>query len=127
VSHPPISEQVTFLYTTDLAATSRFWGEVVGLEMVLDQGSCHIFRTGPSSYVGCCQRADRPRSPVGLTFSLVTPDVDGWYATLVERGVEFVAPPAYSEDFQVYACLFHDPNGYRIEIQEFRDPRWPGA
>ncbi len=32
--HPPISEQVTFLYTPDLAATSRFWGEVDGLEMV---------------------------------------------------------------------------------------------
>ncbi len=126
MSHPPISEQVTFLYTTDLAATSRFWGEVVGLEMVLDQGSCHIFRTGPSSYVGCCERADRPRSPVGLTFTLVSSDVDGWYARLVERGVEFVAPPSYSEDFQVYACLFHDSNGYRIEIQEFRDPRWPG-
>jgi len=34
VSQPPISEQVTFLYTPDLAGTSRFWGEVVGLEMV---------------------------------------------------------------------------------------------
>ncbi len=126
MSHPPISEQVTFLYTRDLAATSRFYGEVVGLEMVLDQGSCHIFRTGPGAYVGCCERADRPRSPVGLTFTLVSSDVDGWYARLVERGVEFVAPPRLSEEFQVYACLFHDPNGYRIEIQEFRDPRWPG-
>ena len=34
MSHPPISEQVTFLYTPDLAAPSRFRGEVVGLEMV---------------------------------------------------------------------------------------------
>ena len=57
----------------------------------------------------------------------MSPDVDGWYARLVERGVEVAEPPRYSEDFKVYACLFHDPNGYRIEIQEFRDPRWPGA
>ncbi len=34
MSDPPISEQVTFLYTRDLAATSRFRGEVLGLEMV---------------------------------------------------------------------------------------------
>ena len=34
MSHPPISEQIIFLYTPDLATTSRFWGEVLGLEMV---------------------------------------------------------------------------------------------
>jgi len=39
MSHPPISEQVTFLYTPDPEATSRFWGEVVGLEMVRARNS----------------------------------------------------------------------------------------
>ena len=34
MDHPPIDGQFTFLYTRDLATTSRFWGEVVDLEMV---------------------------------------------------------------------------------------------
>ena len=34
MDHPPISEQITFLYTPDPEATSRFRGEVVGIEML---------------------------------------------------------------------------------------------
>ncbi len=34
MDHPPISQQVTFLCTRDPEALSRFWREVVGLEMV---------------------------------------------------------------------------------------------
>jgi catechol 2,3-dioxygenase-like lactoylglutathione lyase family enzyme len=34
--HPPIHQQVTFLYTRDLAATARFYEEVLGLTLALD-------------------------------------------------------------------------------------------
>ena len=39
MDHPPISEQVTFLYTPDPEAPSRFRREVVGLEMVRARNS----------------------------------------------------------------------------------------
>ncbi|NQV99138.1 MAG: VOC family protein [Rhodospirillales bacterium] len=124
MKRPLIRQQVTFLYTDDLAATSAFYRDVMELEFALDQGPCHIYKLSPTSFIGLCTLADRPTSPVGVTISLVVDDVDGFHATLVNKGVTCERSPAFSERFNVYSCLFIDPNGYRLEIQEFRDPEW---
>ncbi len=42
MKHPRIEQQVTFLYTDDFEKTTMFYEEVVGLELVLDQGACRI-------------------------------------------------------------------------------------
>lgn len=119
-----VNQQVTFLYTDDLEKSSAFYRDTLELEFALDQGSCHIYKLSPTSFIGICTLADRPSSPVGLTISLVVEDVDACYQALEVKGVHFERTPAYSERFNVYSCLFLDPNGYRIEIQEFRDPDW---
>ena len=119
-----IHQQVTFLYTNNLEQSSAFYRDVLDLEFALDQGACHIYKLSPTSFIGVCSLADRPTSPVGVTISLVVEDVDDFPRTLVGKGVRFERAPAYSEPFKVYSCLFLDPNGYRIEIQEFRDEKW---
>ncbi len=124
MKRPSIGQQVTFLYTDDLEMTSQFYGQTLELDFVLDQGSCHIYRLSPSSFIGLCSLHDRPTSPVGVTLSLVSDDVDGFYDFLVAKDVVFERSPAYSETFNVYSCLFLDPNGYRLEIQQFRDKNW---
>ncbi|WP_282609123.1 VOC family protein [Pelagibius sp. Alg239-R121] len=118
------NQQITFLYTTDLEASSAFYREVMELPFALDQGCCHIYRLSPSSFLGVCDIADRPKSPVGVTVSLVVSDVDAWCTRLKDKSVVFEREPGYSEKFKVYGALFLDPNGYRIEIQQFRDPDW---
>jgi hypothetical protein len=40
----PFAQHVTFLYTSDLAGTARFYESVLRLPLVLDQGSCRIYR-----------------------------------------------------------------------------------
>ena len=119
-----VHQQVTFLYTDDLEKSSAFYRDILELEFALDQGSCHIYKLSPTSFIGVCSLADRPTSPVGVTLSLVVEDVDAFHRALVGKGVSFERAPAYSEQFDVYSCLFFDPNGYRIEIQEFRDSKW---
>lgn len=125
--HPPISDTVVFTYTDDLPASSRFFRDVLELEFVVDQGLCHIFRMSPTSYIGVCAVPGRPRATVGVTITIVTPDVDGWHAFLTGKGLVYQTPPTSSERFNVYSSLFIDPNGYRIEIQNFRDPKWREA
>ena len=34
---------VTFLYTRDLEQSAVFYGETLGLPLVLDQGACRIY------------------------------------------------------------------------------------
>ena len=126
MTHPPIEQQVTFLYTRDLQATAHFYETIIGLNLILDQGSCRIYQMSHDGYLGFCERADAPLEPAGLIFTLATSAVDEWYEYLVGRGVVFEKPPAVNPDYNIYHCFLRDPNGYLLEIQQFLDPAWPG-
>jgi len=121
---PPIDQSVIFTYTDDLKAGSRFFREVMELDFVVDQGLCHIFRLNDASFLGVCALPDRPTSQVGVTITIVSSDVDGWYDFLTSKGVEYVKDPSHSSRFNVYSSLFISPHGYRIEIQNFDDMHW---
>jgi catechol 2,3-dioxygenase-like lactoylglutathione lyase family enzyme len=123
---PPFAQQVTFLYTADLDATARFYESVLGLELALDQGTCRIYRVARGAFVGFCRRAEPPATG-SVIVTWVTDDVDGWHRRLVARGVVFEKPPSYNPAYDIYHCFLRDPNGYLLEIQTFRDPRWPAV
>ncbi|MBT3389322.1 MAG: VOC family protein [Chloroflexi bacterium] len=116
---PSISEQITFLYTRDLAVTSHFYEQIIGLTLWLDQGTCRIYQITESALLGFCQRPDAQNQHPGVIFTLVTSDVEGWYAMLVARGVEFEHPPRVNPQYNILHCFLRDPNGYLIEIQRF--------
>ncbi len=129
---PPLDQQVTFLYTNDLEAGAHFYGRLLGLPLVLDQGACRIYQVTGSAFVGVCERSDASVSPVsgrpaGIILTFVTQEVDRWYAYLVAQGVVFEKPPALNTTYNIYHCFLRDPSGYLIEIQTFRDPAWTSA
>lgn len=123
--HPPIDQQVTFLYTRDLAATARFYEQVLGLPLVLDQGSCRIYRVSGDAFLGFCQRETAPEQPQGIIITFATRQVDAWHEHLAAQGIVFERPPALNPDYNIYHCFLRDPNGYLLEIQQFLDPAWP--
>ena len=124
MTHPPIDQQIIFLYTHDLEETARFYEEVLGLTLVVDQGDCRIYCASQEAYIGFCRRVSAPLEPGGLILTLVTSQVDEWHAYLSQRGVVFEKPPALNEKYNIYHCFLRDPNGYLIEIQRFCDPAW---
>lgn len=121
---PSVDQQITFLYTRDLAATARFYEDVMGLALMLDQGDCRIYRASPDGYIGFCQRQSAPEGALGLILTLVTSEADEWYQYLRKRGITFEKPPALNPKYDIYHCFLRDPNGYLIEIQRFNDPGW---
>ena len=125
MAQAPFDQQVTFLYTRDLDATARFYEETMGLPLVLDQGTCRIYRVSADGFLGFCQRAEASEQPAGIIVTLVTEDVDGWHARLRTRGVAFEKAPALNPAYNIYHCFLRDPNGYLLEIQSFRDAAWP--
>ena len=125
---PPIEQFVTWVYTEDLPGTATFYAEVLGLELVLDQGACRIFRAAPDAFLGVCRaRPGRYVEPKGVVLTLVSQSVDAWYAYLCAREVALEGPPEHSEQFNVYCFFARDPNGYLIEFQRFLNPDWPAA
>ncbi len=121
---PYIEAQITFLYTRDLKTTAHFYEAVLGLPLMLDQGGCRIYRVCGDAYLGFCERDTAPERPQGILFTLVTSEVDVWYARLQAQGVPFDKPPAINETYGIYHCFARDPNGYVIEIQRFLDADW---
>jgi len=119
----PPDAAITFVYTPDLEASAHFYGEVLELPLVLDQGACRIFRAGGEAYFGVCRREGTPQ-PDGVILTLVCDDVDGWHRRLAARGVVFEKPPAHNPQFGIYHCFLRDPAGYLVEIQRFDDPAW---
>ena len=95
-----IDQQVTFIYTRDLAAGSSFLSDKLGLERVLDQfGICHIYRVTGTSFLGVCVNREPPSDP-GVTCTFVARDVDAAYKVLSGRGVVFDGPPRLSKKIQ---------------------------
>lgn len=127
-SHPslPIGQQITFLYTLDLTASSLFYEDILGLSLWLDQGTCRIYHVCAGSYIGICQVSEHSKGRLAtdvqhnVIITLVTPEVDAWYDRLQQRGVIFEKPPEFNPHYSIYHCFLHDPNGYLIEIQDFR-------
>ena len=115
--------QITFCCTQDLAATARFYEEIMGLPLALDQETCRIYRVAGDSYVGFCERADTTRAD-GIILTLVTDDVDGWHRRLSAEEVPCEKAPVYNATYKICQSLFRDPNGDLIEVQRFEDPRW---
>jgi catechol 2,3-dioxygenase-like lactoylglutathione lyase family enzyme len=126
MNRPPLRQQVTFLYTRDLAGTTVFYEEILALPLVLDQWSCRIYRVCGDAFLGFCQRDSAPEQPQGIIFTFVTPAVDAWYDYLVARGQQPEERPLLNPTYNVYHFFLRDPNGYLLEFQEFRDPAWPG-
>jgi catechol 2,3-dioxygenase-like lactoylglutathione lyase family enzyme len=120
-------QQVTFLYTSDLQATSEFYENTLGLPLVLDQGGCRIYCVAENAFVGFCSHssAGQRDGTSGVVLTLVTDEVDQWHDRLRARGVSFEKTPALNPTFNIYHCFLRDPNGYLIEIQRFLDLTWP--
>lgn len=124
VSTPPVDQFITFLPATDLAEVDRFYGQLLGLEMALDQGTCRIFRITAGAFVGFCMGPARIDPPEAVILTLVTDAVSEWHASLVAHCVATDGPPRVNERYQIEHFFAMDPNGYRIEVQRFLDSRW---
>ena len=114
---------ITFLKTKDLVETTHFYTQVMGFELVLDQGSCMIFRVSTNSYLGFCLTEGSTGSEE-IMVTLEVDDVDAASLYFESQGIEIEVMPRLNERYQIYQMIICDPNGYWIEIQRFLDPLW---
>lgn len=117
---------ITFCYTEDLIETARFYEDLLGLPLAVDQHRCRIYKVSDGAFIAFCARPEAP-SPEGVILTLVTENVDGWYERLSGAGVRFEKAPCPNPDYHIYHCFLRDPSGYLVEIQRFDDPGWRNA
>lgn len=112
---------VAFYPVRDLEESTRFYREILGLELVRDQGSCRIFRVQGDAYIGFCSHIAQDL-PGTVIITLVTPEVDAWHRYLTSLGIPCSSPPTHNSTFNIYHAFYRDPDDYNVEIQRFDDP-----
>lgn len=126
VSAPPIDQFITFLPAKDLGEVDRFYSGVLGLDLALDQGTCRIYKVGGGAFVGFCEGSSAIAPARAVILTLVTEDVAGWFERLDALGAPTDGAPRVNPQYQIEHFFATDPNGYRVEVQRFLDPRWGG-
>ncbi len=131
---PRFTQSVTFLYAADPAASRRFYEGTLGFVPVHEQAGGRIAiydaSQGGRGFFGVCpargpREIENPRTPGGVVFTFVTPEVEAWHARLIAAGAEVLGPPATSAEYGITGFFFRDPDGYLLEIQRFETPSWP--
>lgn len=121
---PSFTSQICFIYVKDLEISRSFYEGVLGLELILDQGSCRIVKIAGDAYLGYCSVPSHQQGGEGVLITLVADDVDAWYRHLSEKGVLLLEPPRENPQYGIYHFFLYDPDGYKLEIQAFIDPNW---
>lgn len=111
---------ITFFYYRDLPAAMRFYEDILGLPLAIDQGWSKIYRICPGAHVGLVDESRgmnkwQARKPVQLCIRV--PDVDAWYAYAQEENLDNLSALFVNDALGIRAFVFHDPEGYQIEIQ----------
>ncbi len=115
---------VTWLYYKDLPGMQRFYEEVLGLEMVADQGWTKIYQTSDSGFIGLVDESRGMHSfteEKAVTLAFVIDDLEGWYACVREHDLFELRSKELSKDEQgrYQAFVGYDPEGYFMEFDRF--------
>lgn len=123
---PPgrVQANITWLYYKDLAGAMRFYEQVIGLTLTVDQGWAKVYQVSPTSFVGLVDEAQgmhraSETKPVALAF--VTDRVDEWHRWLASRGVRLRGEARDSARLPIRGFVALDPEGYTLEFETFRD------
>ena len=120
----PFAANITWLYYKDVPAAMRFYEDVLGLQLIVDQGWAKVYQISSTSFVGLVDEARgmhraSDTKPVALAF--VTEQVDAWYAWLVSKGVRMRSELRDSKTLPIRGFTAFDPEGYTLEFETFRD------
>jgi predicted enzyme related to lactoylglutathione lyase len=120
-----IQSQITFLYYPDIEPISLFYENVLGLQLVEDQGWARIYRTSGNAFLGIVagdKGFHQPQQKNAVLITLAVADVPGWYDYLKAAGVKLLTEIKHSEEIQVRCFFFEDPGGYTYEVEQFLKP-----
>ncbi len=112
---------ITWLYYRDLSRAMRFYEEVMGFKMMVDQGWSKIYKVSEDGYLGLVDGAHghhKANDIKPVIFCLNVVDSEAWYNRVTKAGVEIEEKIQESQRLKVRVFMFKDPEGYVVEIQE---------
>ena len=115
---------VVWFYYKDMDGIQRFYEDVMGFDMIVDQGWTKIYRIGPTGYFGLVDETRGMHSYTeqkGVTMSFLTANIDDWFDYLNGRDDVEMRHDAVVEEERYRAFVAYDPEGYYLEWDVFND------
>jgi predicted enzyme related to lactoylglutathione lyase len=112
---------ITWLYYRDLQSAQRFYEDIMGFNMEVDQGWSKIYKIREGAYVGLVDGAHgyhKASNIKPVILCLNVNDANAWHEKLKKNGLDIEELPRESERLKVRVFMFKDIEGYTIEIQE---------
>jgi catechol 2,3-dioxygenase-like lactoylglutathione lyase family enzyme len=115
LSRPPVKRIVPDLHAAEPRVGRAFYEDVLGLELVMDQGWIVTYAAPGNPAAQLSVMADDATAPVAPDVSIEVDDVDGAYAAARAAGHEIVHPLT-DEPWGVRRFFVRDPHGKVINV-----------
>ncbi|MFC1879632.1 VOC family protein [Chloroflexota bacterium] len=120
-----IRATVLWLYFHDLEGIQQFYEELLGVQLLVDQGWAKVYQVAGGAFLGLVdgeKGLHQVSKQKGVTVSFFTTDVDGWFKRASTcRGFEQSTPDVTHESGRVRLFVGYDPQGYFLEWDTFLD------
>ncbi len=115
---------VVWFYYKDMPQIQRFYEDVIGLDLVVDQGWVKVYRIGPSGYFGLVDQArglHKFTEKKGVTLSFITAKIDDWYEYLNSHTDVQLRSKKVEVANNHRAFVAYDPEGHYLEWNAYND------
>ena len=115
---------ITWLYYKDMLKMQGFVENVLGLELVADQGWTKVYRATDSGFIGLVDERrgmHKFTEEKAVTVSFIMDDPDGWFDYVnVNRSFNLRSDSVETgPDGKYRAFVGYDPEGYFLEFDKF--------
>ncbi len=117
-----IQANIVWLYYRDLAGAQRFYEDVFGFGLHVDQGFAKVYASSPTAYLGLVDEAQglhRFTEKKAVSLSFISEQIDDWYSYLLGKELKMRDDVADSERIPVRAFVTYDIAGYFLEFDRF--------
>lgn len=114
-----IFDQTVFLYYSHLDKAAHFYESIMGFKPFFSLNWVKIYQVTGNALLGIVDEKKgfhRTSQDKPIMLSWTVDDVNEWYEYLVKKDVEIVSVPEDNPDTGIRACIFHDPEGYALEV-----------
>ncbi|MGB1251277.1 MAG: VOC family protein [Candidatus Promineifilaceae bacterium] len=122
-SHLGIKATVLWLYHRDLPKMERFYEQLLGVDLLVDQGWAKIYSIVGGGYLGLVESEKgmhKATEQSAVTVSFITADVAAWFQKAnTTAGFTLRTPDITDESGLVHIFVGYDPEGYFLEWDTF--------
>ena len=114
---------VVWFYYKDMPGIQSFYEDVLGFDLIVDQGWAKIYPIGPTGYFGLVDESRGMHNfteDKAVTLGIITDDIDGWYRYMSRHDAVEMRSEEIVESERYRAFIAYDPGGYYLEWDHFK-------